>query len=195
MLDEKLRNYIILVISILITFGIGFYFGNNNKANSLNLTESGLFLNEENTSKIKVFVSGEIRNSGVYELEKGNRVIDLIEKAGGIKESGDIQSINPARVLKDGESITIESKTPISISNETDKMVIADRSFQSNKININKASLEDLKKLSGIGDVKGQAIIDYREENGPFTDIEELKEVSGIGEKTFEKIRDQISIR
>jgi len=74
-------------------------------------------------------------------------------------------------------------------------MIITDRSFQSNKININKANLEDLKKLPGIGDVKGQAIIDYIEENGPFVDIEELINVPGIGEKTLEKMKDQISVR
>lgn len=199
MLDVKDKNVIIFIIALMVVFISGFFIGKaTNKGGVSSNNEEIMFLDEE-VENIKVYITGEINNSGVYELKKGSRVIDLIKLAGDLTEDGDLNAINPARTLKDGESITIPKKILVNSPAEEDSPSNNISTSQSGKtkeglININKASKAELMELYGIGDVKAQAIIDYREENGSFVSIEDIKEVSGIGDKTFEKIKDKITV-
>jgi len=199
MLDLKNKNVIIFIIALLIVFFSGFFIGKaTNKGGVSSKNEEILFLDEE-VENIKVYITGEINNSGVYELKKGSRVIDLIKLAGDLTKDGDLNAINPARTLRDGESITIPKKVLVNSLTEEDAPSNNLSTSQSGKtkeglININRASKSELMELPGIGEVKSQAIIDYREENGSFVSIEDIKEVSGIGDKTFEKIKDKITV-
>ena len=199
MLDVKDKNVIIFIIALIVVFISGFFIGKaTNKGGVSSNNEEIMFLDEE-VENIKVYITGEINNSGVYELKKGSRVIDLIKLAGDLTEDGDLNAINPARTLKDGESITIPKKFLVNSPAYEDAPSNNISTSQSGKtkeglININKASKAELMELYGIGDVKAQAIIDYREENGSFVSIEDIKEVSGIGAKTFEKIKDKITV-
>lgn len=202
MLDLKNKNVIIFIIALLIVFFSGFFIGKaTSKGGVSSKNEEVMFLDEE-VENIKVYITGEINNSGVYELKKGSRVIDLIKLAGDLTKDGDLNAINPARTLRDGESITIPKKVSVDSSTEEDATsndLSTSQSVKSGKtkeglININKATKEELMELPGIGEVKSQAIIDYREENGSFVSIEDIKEVSGIGDKTFEKIKDKITV-
>lgn len=199
MLDVKDKNVIIFIIALIVVFISGFFIGKaTNKGGVSSNNEEIMFLDEE-VENIKVYITGEINNSGVYELKKGSRVIDLIKLAGDLTEDGDLNAINPARTLKDGESITIPKKFLVNSSAYEDAPSNNISTSQSGKtkeglININKASKAELMELYGIGDVKAQAIIDYREENGSFVSIEDIKEVPGIGDKTFEKIKDKITV-
>jgi len=135
------------------------------------------------TEYIFVDIDGAVNNPGVYCLPEGSRVIDAINMAGGLAEGAYTQNVNKARKLTDGEKIYIPSEGERDAEN-----------IQTNKlININTASAELLKTLPGIGDVYAQRIIEYRN-NKRFNSIEEIKNIQGIGDKTFEKLKDLITI-
>lgn len=145
---------------------------------------------EVDIPKIFVEIKGEVLKPDVYELEEDSIVKDLIEIAGGLKEEADISNINRAKKLKNNELViipNINDKNSITVFNE-----ISNESEE--LININLADISELKKITGIGEVKAQSIIDYREKSGGFKSIEEIKNVDGIGEKTFEKIKDEITL-
>ncbi len=144
-----------------------------------------------NKNRILVEIKGEVKRPDVYEVEEGSIIRDLINIAGGLTEKANINKINRAEKLRDNQLIVIPDNE--SIINGT---IINSEGSSSNDgiININSASLSDLQKINGIGAVKAQSIIDYREKNGGFKSIEDIKNVDGIGEKTFEKIKDKISI-
>jgi len=162
------------------------------------------------TSVIKVYICGHIKTSGVYNIENGSRLIDLISLAGGATEDACLEAINLAQTLADSQKFYIPSLDEIkkgipsffndvenvnSNSNYSSSTNMANsQSFQNKVININFASLSELAQLPGIGDVIAQDIIDYRNKYGQFKSKEELKNVKGIGEKKFEKIKDLISV-
>lgn len=194
MVLEK-REWTIIVI---IAFILGLIIGNYSfKKNNENLLE----INNQ-YQKIYVHIAGEIKYPGVYEMENGDRVFQLVEKAGGVTENADISSINLSKKLIDGEKIVIFSKK-VSIDSENASIVSnqsnnstskGSSNTTSNLININTASQKELEELPGIGPTLAQRIIDYREKNGYFQTIEDIKKVSGIGDKKFEAIKDLITI-
>lgn len=151
---------------------------------------------QQEKKKIVVEIKGEVKNPDVYYLEEGAIVKDLIDKAGGPTEEANLDSINRALTLKDGACIIINNKNQDN-ANSNSMINLNDISKGSDKmdslININTATLEELKTLKGIGEAKAQDIIDYREKNNGFKTIDELKNVKGIGEKTFENLKDSIS--
>ncbi|HHU55827.1 MAG TPA: hypothetical protein GXZ48_03970 [Acholeplasmataceae bacterium] len=125
---------------------------------------------------IYVHISGEVVRPGVYEMDIDDRVNDLIILAGGFTSHADTDSINLVQKLVDGMKIIVRPKeTKIT-----------------NKISINKATIDDLKKLDGIGDAKARAIIEHRNNYGLFSSIEDLVIYKIISEKDFEKIKDDI---
>lgn len=152
-----------------------------------------------NTKNKNIFVEikGEVVKPDVYEISEGSIIRDLINKAGGLTSEADIDKINRADKLKANQLIIIPNKNDS--SNVGSNLGTGDisNSVQANEddvININTATLEELQKISGIGEVKAKGIIQYREKNGGFNSIEEIKNIDGIGEKTFEKMKDQIKV-
>jgi competence protein ComEA len=129
-----------------------------------------------------VHVSGAVRNPGLYEVPLGSRSQDAIDAAGGVIEDADTDRINLARVLVDGQQVHIP------FQGEDSGEVL---SFP---LNINLASVEQLSQLPSIGPVTAQAIVNYRDSNGPFRRIEDIQNVSGIGPNTFQNIEDLISL-
>lgn len=135
-----------------------------------------------------VDVAGEVNNPGVYEFPPNSRVNDAIKAAGGAKPSADLSLINLARVIKDGEQIYVEKKISNSIaksSRSTQKNGI---------LNINRASAKELERLPGIGPVLASRIIDYRKINGSFASVDDLKKIPGIGGSKLEKFRALIRV-
>ena len=120
---------------------------------------------------------------------------DLIEAAGGLTQEADISNINRAKEIKNHELIIIRNINDLNIEEEyaTEDKEINEES-DDGKISINDSDLSKLKEIPGIGEVKANSIISYREKNNGFKSIEELKNVDGIGEKTFEKIKDSIKL-
>ena len=142
---------------------------------------------EKLEDSIVIDISGEIKNPGIYKMKGRVRLYEIIDKAGGLKEEANINSINQARYVKDGEKIIIPSSR---ISQSMDKGSISN---ENNLVNINTASKEELLKLPGIGEVTAEKIINYRDNNN-FTKIEDLKNVNGIGMATYNKLKDLICV-
>lgn len=139
-----------------------------------------------------VDIKGAIQHPGLYHLKDGDRMADLLKKAGGMTEQADENQVNLAQKLQDQSMIYIPEKgqivpnTPATPQgNETGDQV---------KINLNTASLEALQKLDGIGAKKAEKIIDYRENQGQFQTPEDLSKVNGFGEKTVARLQDQITV-
>lgn len=144
--------------------------------------------NREVSTTIVIDVKGAVKKPGVYTMNEGDRVVDAIEKAGGLQSEADENQLNLASLLKDEMVIYVPKKgeevTQTNVQSQNDD----------GKVRINSATSEELQKLQGIGPAKAEAIITYREENGPFKTVEDLLEVSGIGEKTLENIKDDIVV-
>ena len=166
------------------------------------------------TKKIMVYITGEVKNPGIYELEENSRIKDVIEKAGGLKETADITDINLATILQDEDKITIpskeenkqekqntekiqsnkQSKTTEKSQNTTSISTNTTGKNQNTKVNINTATQTELETLPGIGPSTASKIVSYRKENGKFKSIEEIKKVNGIGESKYKKIKELIKV-
>jgi comE operon protein 1 len=145
---------------------------------------------------IYVDVKGEVHHPGVYQMKAENRVKDLIEAAGGFTPLADDQKLNLAQLLEDqmvivvpkkGEEVNSElAQAPTSQKKEVGK---------EGKVNINTATVEELKTLKGIGEKKAEAIIEYRKKNGSFKNKEELMKVRGIGKKLYESFQERVIVQ
>ncbi len=151
--------------------------------------EDQSFLLEE----VVVDVKGAVKRPGVYTMAEGDRLVDAIEKAGGLLEVADDASLNYALRLED-EMVVYVPKEGEEVE-EIEGSFSPTASEQSKTININRATEEELMTISGIGPAKAAAIIDHREKEGKFEKKEDIMQVSGIGEKTFENIADQIDVK
>ncbi|MEX3621960.1 helix-hairpin-helix domain-containing protein [Viridibacillus arvi] len=159
-------------------------------------------------TSIIVDVKGAVKNPGVYSLSADSRVIDAILLAGGYSKNADSVSINHAQRLQDemviyvpkiGEEpsevqaiASVQQSTSIP---STQSGNVSQTSSQSDKVNLNTADEAALMTLNGVGPSKAKAILSYRDESGPFKTIEDLKNVTGIGDKTFENLRDFITVQ
>lgn len=149
----------------------------------------------ESLQEVVVDIKGEIDSPGVYQLKEGSRIIDVIEKAGGLLTEADTTSVNFAQLVTDQMVIYIPKEGEESLFNQANMNEIQESSSQVEKqIDLNKAEKDSLMSLNGIGSSKADSIIAYREEYGFFQTIEEIKNVSGIGDATFEKLKDAITV-
>ena len=155
-------------------------------------TETGNEELQSMASKLVVDISGCVKNPGVYEFEDGTRLHDVIQQAGGLTEEADIDAINQAELVTDGQKILIPEK--LETMDGAESTTFTQNAVSNGKININQADSTTLQEISGIGPATADKIIQYREANGRFQSIEDLKNVSGIGDKTFEKMKDKICV-
>lgn len=149
---------------------------------------------DSSQEKIMVDVKGAVRQAGVYELPVGSRVYDAVQKAGGMTDEANSQSVNLAQKLED-ESIVYVAKNgeevaPVASAGTTG----GEKQLKDGKVNLNTATEAELQTISGIGQKRAQDIIAYREEKGKFQSIDELKNVSGIGQKTLEKLKEHVTV-
>ena len=140
---------------------------------------------------ITVDVKGAVKSPGIYNLPLGSRVHDAVQKAGGMTEYADSKNLNLAQKVSDESLVYVPSKEETDIQEASPNTT---SSKETKKVNINKASLEELKQVKGLGGKRAQDIIDYRESNGKFKSVDELKKVSGIGAKTIEKLKDYVTV-
>jgi competence protein ComEA len=142
---------------------------------------------------IRVYVSGAVAHPDVYSLPHGTIVKDAVEAAGGAVSDADLDRVNMAQALSDGQQVYIphvgEAPTPAPASGGGTQAAVP-----SGPININTATQAELETLPHIGPAIAARIVDYREKNGPFTKIEDIKKVSGIGPATFDDIKDLITV-
>jgi competence protein ComEA len=206
----ELKKHINLVLGagllLLILFGVFIYKNINSQPETVISSEQMPMIKDETetidsetekneeeaavSDSIMVDVQGSVKRPGVYKMNNGDRVIDVIKKAGGLLEEAEARSVNQAEKITDEMIIYVAAKGeevhPLSSNkgNEKDDL-----------LNINSADLSELQTLSGVGPSKAQSIISYREEFGPFKSIDQLLEVRGIGEKTIEEWKDKIKFR
>lgn len=221
----KNKKMILIVIIILLLLGYYIYHKNNmyeefeTSSNTEELLtyeekkEENLVMGEgtnnkehnSETEKIIVHITGEVKNAGVIELEKGKRIIDAVNMAGGFTEEADAEKINLAYELADGVKIYIPNKSEIETTDAKeyitkssgDNVIMEESKMEQNNnslININQASQTELETLPGIGPSTALKIVSYREENGNFSSIEDIKNVQGIGDAKFENIKELICI-
>lgn len=148
-------------------------------------------------TEVVVHVTGAVIRPGVYTLRAGDRVIDAVNLAGPLADAN-LDAINLAKKLADQERILVPSISapaiPVSGGETKNAQPFASGGEgNSQQIDINSASMDDLQRLPGIGPAKARSIVEYREQNGPFASIEDITKVSGIGKATFEKIKAQIT--
>lgn len=211
---SKREIIFLIVISILLLSNIYFYvnFKNTlgNKVEIENL-ENNTMQNQQTTTQLEteksktffVYVCGKVKTPGVYEMADGDRIIDAINKAGGVLNNADLSTLNLAEKVKDEMKIYVpdknenhENSVNINTSQSVKDNIVSSnlsKSTQSNKININNASKAELETLPYIGEVLADRIIEYRQKNGRFKSLEEIKNVEGIGEKRYEAIKDLIT--
>lgn len=170
---------------------------------------------EEKEQVVKVDIKGAINLPGIYSLTSSSRVIDVIEKAGGLTENADTSVINLSKKLTDEMVIIIYTKAEVRNFEETkereatvqekcnqkdqnalknDACITTTPNKVSGKVSINTGTVEELMTLTGIGEAKAKDIITYREKNGPFKKIEDIKNVTGIGENIFAQIKENITL-
>lgn len=238
---NEYRDYILsFFVFVIFLLGLAFifwYFSNevNEVRNEMKRVPRIEKVIKKEKSKLVVDIKGEVKTPGVYYLDDGKRVIDVVKRAGGFTKDADARANNLSMKLFDEMVIIIYSrseiekfgdtlenrknisekcKTDIIVNNscvddkKTDNKALvnekvspsdsssdksSDEGASDNKVSINNASLAELMNLSGIGESKAKAIIEYRNKK-KFETIEEIKEVSGIGDALFEKIKDSITV-
>ena len=138
------------------------------------------------TLRVHVHVVGAVAKPGVYELEASARVIDAIEAAGGANDDADLQQVNMARLLSDGEQIRVLTAQEATLTSQS--------AVGKSLLNLNSATVDQLEELPGVGPALAARIVDWREANGSFKNVEELSSVSGIGEKLLENVRELVTL-
>jgi len=204
--QEKITIILLLVVIII---GGGIVLSKNiNKEDNFtinrasDISENNTVIQKEIPSVI-IHITGAVKNPGVYQLKSTDRIVDAVKIAGGETEEANLDLINLAALLKDGQKIIVPYKTYSETGDETNtnsyknvESVYSSSSVSTSaKININTANANMLQALSGIGPVLSERIIEYRNQNGFFGVIDDIKDVSGIGEKKFEGIKDLICVQ
>lgn len=182
---------------ILVVVGIGMNFKSNFLSQDKTVVVSQptpiIKSDVEGNNKVTIDIAGEVTNPGVYSLDVGARINDGLIAAGGLAAKADRnwveKNINRAEKLSDGQKIYIPK-----LGENISKTLGASVAPMGGHLSLNKASVAELDRLSGVGPALAQAIVDYREQNGGFKNIEELKLVPGIGEKLFAKIKTKVSL-
>jgi competence protein ComEA len=199
----------IILLLVLIIFGVGIVLNKNIDKEDSFIINSASDISENNPAvqievpPLIIHIAGAVKNPGVYQLKTTDRIVDAVKIAGGASEEANLDLINLAALLKDGQKIIVPYKTysetmgdnSTNTYNHVASMASSSPTSTSTKININTANASMLQNLSGIGPVLSERIIEYRDQNGLFGVIDDIKDVSGIGEKKFEGIKDLICVQ
>ncbi|MEV6164058.1 ComEA family DNA-binding protein [Streptomyces sp. NPDC052052] len=134
---------------------------------------------------IVVDVSGKVRRPGIHQLPSGARVADALRAAGGARRGVDLTGLNRARVLMDGEQIVVGAPPGPPDVGGTGGNAGGSGDPTTGPVSLNRATVEQLDTLPGVGPVLARHIIDYRTQHGGFRSVDELREVNGIGDRRF----------
>ena len=209
---EKIKEYKIIVICAGLGLALGGFFllkpSTQKPVTETNLQAEVAAVSKDSSSEkeikkeekdesaeqdlITVDVKGAVKSPGIYDLPVGSRVHDAVQKAGGLTEEADSKSLNLAQKVSDEALVYVPTKGEEAASQQAASGTASSTSKEK-KVNLNKASLEELKQVKGLGGKRAQDIIDHREANGKFKSVDELKKVSGIGAKTIEKLKDYVT--
>jgi len=192
------RKIIIACVLLVLFFSLYIFFENKTVKNDEVVVNNEFEIDEvvndaeENIEEYIVDIKGAILNPGTYVVTLDNRVVDVINMAGGLLENSDTNGLNLSKKVVDEMIIYVPF---IDDNNDfVDYEQSNDNTFNDDKISINNASVSELMNISGIGEVKAKNIVEYRNKNGLFKSIEDIKNVNGIGNSTFEKIKEYIKL-
>lgn len=203
--DKKILYIGICIVIIIMCIILCFFWEKNQESSdygvveNFDITTNTKSENKEN-KKIYVYVVGEVNKPGVIEAYAGDRLKNIVELAGGFSSEANIEKINLAYEVEDGQKIVIPS---INDSDEISEKYITsgaganvvEGDVYGSKVNINTATQTELETLTGIGPSMASKIIEYRNQNGRFDDIEDLKNVPGIGESKYQSVKDSIVVK
>ncbi len=149
----------------------------------------------EANEDIVVYVTGAVEHPGLLSLPLDARLDNALRESKP-KENADLDVLNPAQRLKDGQKIIVPYKTEQTLQQKGESLVVSNPVTQSGsvKININTGGVSELDNIPGIGPVLAQRIVNFREQNGLFSSTEEIQNVSGIGTKTYENMSSYITV-
>ena len=204
--QEKITIILLLIVIIV---GVGIVLNKNiNKEDNFIINRASDISENNPVIQIEIppviiHIAGAVKNPGVYQLKSTDRIVDAVKIAGGATEEANLDLINLAALLKDGQKIIVPYKTYSETGEEinTNTYNYVERVYSSSsvstsaKININTANANMLQTLPGIGPVLSERIIEYRNQNGLFGVIDDIKDVSGIAEKKYEGIKDLICVQ
>ena len=209
-LIEKIKEYKIIIICAILGLVLGGFFllkpvaqtptkESNLQTEVATVSKDSTEEKEDKNQKeevveqdlITVDVKGAVKTPGIYDLPVGSRVNDAVQKAGGLIDNADSKSINLAQRISDEALVYVPTKEE---ATSREAQSNASSTKENKKVNLNKASLEELKQVKGLGAKRAQDIIEHRESNGKFKSVDELKKVSGIGAKTIEKLKEYVTV-
>ncbi|MTD38739.1 comEA protein [Erwinia sp. CPCC 100877] len=196
---QKYWRHSVLGIVCIFVLIIGFFFfAQKEKSDPLEqavqsqeYTAESQQLSQSQDQRIFLDIKGAVKQPGMYEGKENMRVWDAVMLAGGVIEEADTKQVNFSKRVTDQMVIYIPKAGEQLVETESTQL---SNETEANKINLNQATEAQLQELSGVGQKKAQEIIRYREENGGFKTIEDLKNISGFGDKTFEKLKDNITV-
>ncbi|MFW6149765.1 MAG: helix-hairpin-helix domain-containing protein [Atribacterota bacterium] len=197
--------FLIIILALLITFSWKLYSREKSSITIVPTAEIGENDNREENEIIDkkiciVHISGAVKQPGVYELTEGERIIDAVKMAGGEMEGANMDAVNLAAHLYDGQKIVIPFISENNVDEVTQKDIAneelrqPDYSVNSSLLNLNAVTSNQLESLPGIGPALAERILAYRKDHGLFKNIEDVMNVSGIGEKRFESIKEYITV-
>jgi competence protein ComEA len=146
---------------------------------------------------IVAYVCGAVRRPGVYTFSPGARITDLIEKAGGATGAAELQTVNLAALLTDGQQVVVPERGAAAAVAAVDPAAATAAGGAASAgapVNLNTATLAELDTLPGVGPSTAQKILDYRTAQGGFKSVEDLNNVSGIGDVTFAELKDLVTV-
>ena len=205
---RQLAIWILTAVAAIIAFTGAYFWG----ASNASVTHVEILIPTPAPAVIQIV--GEVRSPGVYEMQIGDRVLDAIEAAGGMTEAAAIESVNLAAIVKDGSRIVVPAihTEPATTTNASILTPLSEGTIQDTAaarlseasplaeprgfpIDLNTATVEQLKSLPDIGDTRANQIVEFRASIGSFSTLEQLLEISGIGTKTLEAIRPLVTVR
>ncbi|MET1247557.1 helix-hairpin-helix domain-containing protein [Sporolactobacillus sp. STCC-11] len=208
----KYRVWVIVgIVAVLLVFWLLYQHQNNLKRSAEVQKTDQLFSTQQKSngtsekslskqislpSELIIDVKGAVRNPGIYHAQASDRVIDGIKQAGGFSKKADRDKINLAQKLADEMVIYVPEKgEEMQVSAGGAPGVVSGQQGSTEMVNVNTADEQAMQNLPGIGPAKAKAIIQYRDEHGPFNSLDELTDVSGIGEKSLEKMKPNMSLQ
>lgn len=217
MKKQDIKKYVIIGLTcfFLLLAGISYSLNYNKVDSYISLDEAQTGLEEQEISptpienaedtkedinpQIYIHICGQVNKPGVYSVDYGSRLIDVIELADGFSQEADKDYMNQAQVVEDGSRVYIPSKEEVKELSVEEYMTNSglhnEQSGKKNLVNINKADENELMTLPGIGESKAKSILEYRNSHGDFKKIEDIMKISGIKEGLFRKIEDEISVK
>ena len=189
------RTMFLLLFLILVGAG-GAMYGYSTQDDAIPLDAAEQIPAAVSSASVTVYVTGAVNHPGIVEVPEEARVADAVNACGGALPTADMEGVNMAQKLKDGQQVRIPEKTEMTAPPRTAAAVTGqtDKTGEGGRININTADEKALDSLPGIGPAMAKRIIEYRNTEGMFQSPEDLKKIKGIGDAKYEKLKDRITV-